>query len=134
MSWLGTKDFTQDSYYNYDDMNRESSNISYLQTQLALAGYPVTLPSPVKSNYLRTDFPTVSSINGIRANIKALVDGFYPVTAPVITIDLNRVQTFDSERANALEQNIHQLQILVDNLQKAYKRAGTFAAGQDIIL
>ena len=132
--WLGTRVFTPLDYYNYGDMNRENVNAQHLQELYTSIGYPVIFPAVIKTDYTTWDDPTVSTVNAVRANLTALVDGFYPIPIPDITPDPARRQRFGAAQANTIEQSAQGLYDYYGLVQEAFKYAGTFVAGQEIVL
>lgn len=132
--WKGTVSFDINSNYNVSDTNRGNENTEYLKNELNYYGFNITLTKPIVVDRVRTDFPKVSYINDLRENVKAVVDGFYPVVAPDIIIDTARKQIFDYVEANKLELNLEAVNDMFESLKDSFKFSGTFVSGQDVIL
>lgn len=132
--WKGTVSFDINSNYNVSDTNRGNENTEYLKSELNYYGFNITLTKPIVVDRVRTDFPKVSYINDLRENVKAVVDGFYPVVAPDIIIDTARKQIFDYVEANKLELNLEAVNDMFESLKDSFKFSGTFVSGQDVIL
>ncbi|MGF7050421.1 hypothetical protein J2T13_004959 [Paenibacillus sp. DS2015] len=157
MPWIKTVVFNRGSYYNVEDINRVNNNVEFIRQFLLQQGYTPALVSPVKSDYQKSDFPTVTAINNVRRNLKYLLSlvpealrvvestgfiagTFYAgeegiifgsSTVPTITINTARLQTFDFNRANELELT---LQLLYDTLMAQvdnFKKSGTFYSGEE---
>lgn len=129
--WQSTVTFTNKSTYSFASLNRESDNVQYLRDKLETIGFRILFSYPVKNDYVKTDYPTVSAINNLRRNINALVQGFYSIPAPVIVVNLEQKQLFDYNSANELEQNLQALYDLINNIINYTVYSGQIYAGQN---
>lgn len=125
--WQGTNTFTSNSKYNFSDLNRENTNIQYLSDSLAAIGYNIN--QSMKVSYLRTDMPKVSDINATKQAILNLIQSFYAVSAPVITVNPARLQPIDYTIINAIEQNTQALYDMFNKLSGYLKYCGQFGGG-----
>lgn len=132
MAWMGTKTFSMNDKYNASELNRVNNNISYLSTAIAALGVAPVLPYVVNMSYTRLGFPKVSDLKYTRANLKALVDGFYKsYYAPAINVDSSRVQTFSFAEANVLENNEQCLYNILQTPTNYFTFSGQNYSGQD---
>lgn len=132
--WGGTKVFKEDSYYNAADYDRETDNMIFLRDELALKGYDITLPYPT-TTVGPFEFPRVGYINNLKRNIFFMLSNWHvPPDVPDIIVNISRIQLFDYNDANSIERNLDFLFGLLDVLNNTHRYAGTFHAGQDIIL
>ncbi|HHY28459.1 MAG TPA: hypothetical protein GX523_17300 [Desulfitobacterium dehalogenans] len=120
--------------YSYADLNRENANAEYLIDRLQAVGYMLQNLKAIKTDFTRTDFPRVSYINNLKGNILSIIDGFYEMDAPELSIDTYRLQTFDFNDVNAIEENLQALYDMFQAAVQSFKYSGTFSSGQDIIL
>lgn len=134
MAWEGTREFAKDSFYNYTDLNRENANVKYLIDSLQAVGYMLKNLRAIKSDFTRVDFPRVSYINNLKGNILAIIAGFYAVDAPELRLNTYRLQTFDFNDVNAIEKNLQKLYDMFQAAVQSFKYAGTFSAGQEVVL
>ena len=132
--WIEPVTFVSTDYYNFGDLNRVNNNIQYIYDELIALGYTITLLETVVTNYTRTDFPTVTNVNKAKSNILAIIDGFYPVDAPVIVVNTDEVQEFDYVEANKLELNLQALYDFLQNLLLSLRYSGTFYSGDNAIV
>lgn len=130
-TWIDIKTFDENSAYNAVDINRENNNLQVVKDLLLSYGFPAITPKPIKANYTRTSFPTVSAINDVRTNINSIIGGFYPVNAPIIVINPTRKQKFDFNEANKLELNLEAMRVLLDAIKDSFRYCGTFSCGED---
>jgi len=132
MVWMGTKTFSTTDKYNSGELNRVNANISYLSTAIAALGIAPILPYAVNTSYNRLGFPHVSDLKYTRANLKALVDGFYKsYSAPAIVVDSSRVQAFSFAEANVLENNEQCLYNILQTPTSYFPFSGRNYSGQD---
>lgn len=116
-------------YLHYDVLNRIENNCEYIAQLLNVNLIPVTIT--VKTNWTAADFPFLTQINRIRANVNALKTAYYHAgIAPEIIIH----NTLDWIDANTLEQNLLNINTLLQNMIAAFKYSGTFAAGQEVYI
>lgn len=93
---------TAGSYYNYGDVNRVNEAIIYLAGLLTEAGYPVTLPDTLPTNWARTshyyieDADKVSkALTLVKNQFAALKAGSFPTTFDNLTFTgANEIEQF----------------------------------------
>ena len=117
------------AYWNAEDLNRIEQWTSYLQTLLDGYGYHLSLET--KTDWVMADIPTISQINRIRSNIDALQTGFYSLPE---WREILYENTVDFEQANAMEWDLHLVDLWLQRMVASFKRAGAFYSGQGVIL
>ena len=134
-NWQGTKIFSSSDKYNYYELSRVNNNIQHISELLTSHGFYPVLNKPIKTNYTRLDFPTVTLVNDVRENILSLVGTFYqPPGAPELNVDTNQLQIFDYNKANELELNLQGLYDLIEKAMQLARYSGTFYSGEEIVL
>jgi len=115
--------------YNYSDLNRVESNCEYIMDTLDSYGYTSTLI--IKTNWVMTDFPTVVELNRIRNNILDLRVVYHTMIGSPDILIHNYLDYVD---ANALEQNLENLYILIGLMIQSFIYCGTQNCGVDFQL
>ena len=113
--------------YTISDINRVEASVEYLASTFETYGYSVNVE--VKTNWSKTDIPTVAEMARYLANVQALVDGYYILpntpSLPITMDDLNW------QGANNIEQVLSDINQLVENMVAEYKYSGTFMCGEE---
>lgn len=126
MAWLGTKLFTPQDCYNYEDFNRVIENTVFLNTELK---------TNIQQHYLSVDMsviPTVDFLNNIEGNIENIANAFYFPEAWEERRVWKHGDTFDYKDANRLENNLLGLYQLYDSMIHSYHYCGDFLCGGDL--
>lgn len=117
--------------YNYTDLNRVQDATTTLAGLLEFYGYYNSIPAQ-HSSWSRNGVPTqadwrayVGAVHNNRACFYVLAD-----TPPLPAIGA----PLDYVGANALEKTIYDQSVLLDRLIDAFRKSGTFAAGEDFAL
>lgn len=135
MPWVTPKtDWTTDDYYNFQDLNRVEGNIDALADLIATyATRPGVVGVLTSRDMSSIEF--FDSLNCIENNLIILANASYQppgwVTAKTNWASLDPFGFVD---ANRLESNLQNLLTLINNIKASFIYAGTFAAGQDIVL
>lgn len=114
---------------NAHDYNRIENNCVILAELLNRNGYAVNIT--VKADWIMTDFPYLSEVNRIRDNVNALLDAFARKAGSP------KIHYWDSLNwadANALEKNIKNIDILLQEMISGFRYSGTFYSGQEVAL
>lgn len=134
MAWLGTKTFTATDKYNPEEINRVGENLQYLVDLLASYTLTVTLPYTLKTDFAYTDFPYISKINELKANVNAVKNSYFTVIAPALVESAARVQAFDYVEANKFELNLQAIYETANDVIQAFMICGTFNCGQGVTI
>lgn len=114
--------------YNASDLNRVQVAMRTLSNELVYNGYYDAAVS-VHGDWTETDVPVLFDwILYLRA-AETIRSSFYvyPSTPPLPAAN----DGLNIEGANAIERNLHDISMLLDDLIAAYKKSGTFAAGEE---
>lgn len=132
-SWITPKtNWTSSDYYNATDLNRVENNIAYVRQQLAALNY--TMPVlVVNTSRVNTDFDYVSSINRIENNMDAIRLAFVTPSTWQPAITWTSDTKFTHSEANRWESNVSALNALATVVPQAFRYAGTFISGQEVL-
>ena len=112
--------------YNYTDLNRVETAVSYLRDYLGSYGYVVALGA--LKTWQPTDVPTVGDMQRYLDNIRAIrnVLTVYPST-PQVPASMAR---FNFTKANEIERILQDVEELVKNMVAAFMQAGEIYGGE----
>jgi hypothetical protein len=132
MSWTEpttNRSKSNKGYFNIEVINRIESNCEYLEEQLNSYGYTISIIT--KTDWETSDFPYLTEINRIRDNVNALLEAYYTQDD---SPDITYWNSLNWEDANSLEENLKNIYDLLELMAENFKYAGTFYAGQEVIL
>ena len=116
-------DRTGPGRYDWRDYNRVQDAVVYLQDLLTAAGYAVEIvPMPTWS---RADIPTPEQLGDYLANVRRLRD--------VLAVEVTLPETMARltwQGANAIEEALRQVEVLLGNMEKAWFYSGDLYAGE----
>lgn len=116
--------------WNVSDINRVIDNTIYLRDLLLSYGYHV-YPFTDQVEVDESDYPLFTSVDSVyRTNVQHVVDAFYTLDNPTITLG----STINYVMANTLEENLRLTNLLIRRMEDGFKRSGTFKSGQEVIL
>lgn len=113
------------AYHMAEDLNRIEEWTAYLRDLLYSYGYSVSIA--VKTDWLKSGGYVMNEINRIRANIDALQTGFY--TLPD-RLDIVYSNTLDFNQANAMEWDLHAIDVWLGRMVAAFVYAGEIYGGE----
>lgn len=123
------RDISQDTpkgQYNWTDLNRVEAATEEIAGLLLSLGYHTGL-EPTKKNWSRTDFPTAAQMARYLGNVRKVVNAYYRMpAAPELPITMRQLTW---QGANAIEQLLHDVEVLLAHMQTVLRHSGTFAAG-----
>ncbi len=113
---------------NAVDLNRIEGNTAYLSDLLNERGYTQVITE--KTDWGMQDYPISAEMERVLGNIETLINNYHPVEVPLPeSLDKSTYQTI-----NAVERVLGLMKDMIHRMEKEYRYAGTFAAGQDLIL
>ena len=116
-------DRTGPGSYDWRDYNRVQDAAVYLQDLLTDAGYAVEImPMPTWS---RADIPTPGQLSDYLANVRRLRD----VLAVEVTLP-GTMARLTWQGANAIEEALRQMEVLLGNMEKAWFYSGDLFCGE----
>lgn len=116
-------DRTGPGSYDWRDYNRVQDAAVYLQDLLTAAGYAVKIvPMPTWS---RADIPTPEQLGDYLANVRRLRD----VLAMEVTLP-GTMARLTWQGANAIEEALRQMEVLLGNMEKAWFYSGDLFCGE----
>lgn len=116
-------DRTDPGSYDWRDYNRVQDAAVYLQDLLTAAGYAVKIvPMPTWS---RADIPTPEQLGDYLANVRRLRD----VLAMEVTLP-GTMARLTWQGANAIEEALRQMEVLLGNMEKAWFYSGDLFCGE----
>ena len=131
MSWIEPKtNWTEEDYYNFDDLNRVESNTEYL---VDLVETYSTRPNigDTKTDWGITDFPFADDIGRAETNIDLIRQQTYtPLDWTPAKLDWSTLDGFGYEEANRLERNLVALYVMINLIKESLLYCGTFSCGQ----
>lgn len=136
MPWVTPKtDWTTEDYYNFADLNRVEGNTDALADLIATyASRPGVVAVLTSRDMSSIEF--FDSLNRVEGNLVILANASYQPPGWITPV-LNWASvdaSFSFVDANRLEFNLQALLTLINNLKSSFVYAGTFSAGQDIVL
>ena len=112
--------------YNWTDINRVEAATEEIAGLLLSLGYSSGV-EPAKKDWGRTDFPTAAQMNRYLENVRKVVNAYYRMPgAPELPLSMRQLSW---ESANAIEQLLHDVELLLAYMQAVLRYSGTFAAG-----
>lgn len=123
---LDVQNRTAKGFYNASDLNRVESACITIAAELTSYGYAVTLITG-KTDWTAADFPTVSDMERIRANVSSCRKAIALFAqTPVLPSTL---EYMDYNKANALEKILHDAEQALKNITESCPRLGDFQLG-----
>ena len=122
------QNLTDKGYLNYTDLNRIEANAQYLHEVLLAYGYsqnPTT-----KTDWVMSDFPYLTEMERVRANVAEIVSGYYAQDTTVPT----SIESLTWQKLNDLESVLLETKEMIARMEQSFKYVGTFYAGQEVIL
>lgn len=114
------------AYYNASDLNRVGHATEYLADLLGEYGY-VAQVSP-RTDWAMTDLPTEAEMRVYLGNVQALMDAYALLpTTPPLPASMARL---GYQGANAIEQILIDMHLLILNMSAAWFYAGELYAGE----
>lgn len=108
---------------NTTDMNRIESNIQFLSDQLTSLYYFSTVDT---KTWNRSMLPTVTEVERIIGNIRELIGAYFQdKSAPAVP---ETMLTY--EQVNHVEENLHLIKNILDDMMTSFKECGTFSCGE----
>lgn len=116
-------DRTGPGSYDWRDYNRVQDAVAYLRDLLTAAGYAVEIvPMPT---WTRVDIPTPEQLGDYLANVRRLRD----VLAVEVTLPRTMAR-LTWQGANAIEEALRQVEVLLGNMAQAWFYSGDLYAGE----
>lgn len=116
--------------HRVEDLNRVEAWCNYLAELLTNYGYVVRITT--KTNWAITDMRYASEIERIRTNIGKIKNAYYTlVNTPQLPETLNKITW---QKANAIEKILHDIDVLIGNMEAGFRYCGTFNVGGDFEL
>lgn len=114
------------TYYNVSDLNRVGHAVEYLADLLMEYGYGV--PVSPRIDWTMVDFPTAGEMERYLGNVRALMDAYclMPTTPPLPEC----MEKLGYKGANAIEQILVDMHILILNMAAAWYYSGEIYAGE----
>lgn len=110
--------------FNTSDINRIENDIKFLSDNLSALCYFSHIKSMSWDN---KGLPSILDISRIINNIRAIISSYFQYdTAP----DLPKTM-LTYEQINDIEENLHLLKNILDNMISSFKECGTFTCGED---
>lgn len=110
-------------------LNRVGTAVKYLATQLAESGYEVG--NITVKTYAETDTVTHSDWEKYLSNVQSLREAFYTLSETDELPDVDGKLDFES--ANTIEKILADIDLMIERMKSAYRRCGTFYAGNNSI-
>lgn len=133
MAWITPiTSWTSNSYYNATDINRVEENTDYLRTFINSLGYTIPM---MTTNFTRTvsSYDDLTSINRLENNLNSIRVNFFTPPGWQSTITWSVETKFTADHANRWENSTLLLYNLAINTQGAFRHAGTFISGQEVL-
>ena len=121
-----TDRISNNTFYNYTDLNRVENKTAEVSKLLARYGYPVTIIT--KTTWTKANFPSKTEMDRYLGNVKKCVSQFNAVTGiglPISMMNLNYVG------ANNIEKVLLGLEELVDRMISYFRMCSTFKCGEE---
>ena len=112
--------------YNEADMNRVETAVIELSAALNAAGYAnITVPH----TWVPGEVVTAAIWAQYLANVQALINAYYTLPgAPALPAAAERLTYIG---ANAIERLLADIYVLIDWMQRSYRKSGTFKSGSN---
>jgi uncharacterized membrane protein len=131
MSWITpVYDRTTAVQYTSTDLNRVGEDVAYLANLFNTYGYSVAVTP--KTDWSKDSIPNMMQATAYLANVQTLINAFYTLpSTPSLPSSMSKL---NYSKANDIEKILFDLKCLLENMISEFKCAGTFYAGQEIIL
>lgn len=116
-------DDTDKAYYDNTDLNRVESWCRYLADELTSWNYPISITT--KTNWTTIDLRDEPNMNRIRSNIKAIMDGYYYLTALAPNVNL-----WNYTKANNWEQILYEINGFLIGMKHYFVYSNVANSGQ----
>ena len=116
---------SNDTYYNYTDLNRVESKVAEVAELLTEQGYYTSVT--VKTDWNKTDKPTETQMKRYLDNVKRCVNNFCSIP----DLQLPLTMKIDYIDANNIEKALVDIETLVDYMLRIMRYSGTFYAGNN---
>lgn len=126
-------DWTINDYYYASDLVRVEANIQYLYDILVGLEYNPVVTTFI-TNWTEYGLPTIGNLNRVENNLEALKNAFYAPEGWLPKVIWNEDIPFSFVDANRYEYNLYILSKILDSIRNAFVYAGTFNAGQEVLL
>lgn len=130
LSNLITDRKSDDTYYNYTDLNRVEKAVEYIAALLNDCGYYITIET--KTDWNMKDFSKCSQMNRYIENIRKCINQFCKVPSSMYVP--TSIDDLDYIGANYIEKVLQDIEFFIANMKKEYIYAGTFSAGEEVVL
>ena len=114
---------TDKAYISYTDLNRVEEAITYLKQLLAKYGYNSTTQ---EKKWLISDFRKNEDMSRLKDNIDNLRNAYPYLVSPVTP---NPIKYESIQEANDIEEILSKINILIINMEFAFRKSGTFNSG-----
>lgn len=112
--------------YNATDLNRVGAAVQYLTNLLAEYGYHVG--TNAKIDWTESDLQNADSMAVYLANVQKLVEAYFTLpNAPPLPTTMSGL---DWQEANAIEENLRQIEVLVGNMIDNYRYCNDVISGE----
>lgn len=112
--------------YNYTDLNRVENAVKYLADELNKAGYPVEILEI--RTWKAADAPTLSDMSRYLENVRRIREAF--VTRSTTPRTPSTMVGLTYTGANAIEQILSDVELLLGNMISAYTHSGEVFGGE----
>ncbi len=121
---------TAKGFYNVEDLNRVGSDVRWLAEQFSLHGCYVEVAP--RSDWTMEEFPTEAAMALYLENVKKLAACYslLPNTPPLP----EGMANLTWQAANDIEKNLADMKLVLEWMIAAWKRAGTFYAGEGSVI
>lgn len=110
--------------FNVSDINRIENNIKFLSNNLSALYY---FSQTSTKTWDRSGLPDIDEVARIISNINTIILSFYQnESAPELP---NTMLTY--EQINNIEENLHFLKDMLDNMVSLFRECGTFTCGEE---
>ncbi len=115
---------SDDTYYNYTDLNRVEAKTAEVAALLTANGYFTTVT--VKTDWAKGDKPPKAEMIRYLGNVQKCVDNFCAVPGTTLPESMKKLLYTD---ANNIEKTLVGIEQLLDYMIAAFRYSGTFYAG-----
>lgn len=112
--------------YNHTDLNRVENAVAYLAQRLNEFGYRVE--PPVTQTWNTTSIPKPADMTRYLNNVRMIRNAFVTLrTTPEVPASMQRMTYVE---ANAIEQVLHDVETLIDNMVASFSYPGDIYGGE----
>lgn len=126
MSKMITNRTSNDTYYNYTDLNRVETKTAELASLLTAQGYFTTIT--VKTDWVKGDYPTSEQMKRYLGNVQKCVDNFCSMPNSKLPTTMKNIYYSD---ANNIEKALVNAEILINYMLEVMRYSGTFYIGNN---